>query len=184
MRKILLHACCAPCAGQVLEELTQRGFKITVFFYNPNIYPEKEYYIRRDEIKAYCLKKQFEFIEGDYGHSKWLEQVKHLAQEPEGGKRCELCYECRLRKTAEYASQQGFQIFASTLSISPHKKAGKINAFGCQLAQKYDLEFYVEDWKKKDGFKKSCQISHRENFYRQTYCGCEFSLAQSMLRKK
>ena len=173
--KFLLHACCAPCAVYVIKVLQERGFEVTVFFYNPNIHPLGEYEKRRDELMNYCQQKEISFIEGEYEIKKWFGLVRGLENEPEGGKRCEVCYRMRLQKTAELAVQGGYAYFGSTLSISPHKKADKINEIGQQLVVEYGVEFYAENWKKKDGFKISCEMSRQQGFYRQTYCGCVYS---------
>jgi len=159
----------------VIEELKNRGFKVTVFFYNPNIFPFEEYETRKREIEKFCQNCSVNFIESDYDHKEWLDFIKGLEREKEGRNRCFKCYEFRLLKTAEYAKENNFDYFASTLSISPHKNAAKINEIGREVAQKHQEKFYEADWKKQDGFKKSCQLSKEHNFYRQNYCGCEFS---------
>lgn len=176
MSKILLHSCCAPCGGQVINELKSQGFAVTVFFYNPNIFPLEEYKIRKSEIAKYCQKENIEFLAGEYAHEKWLAFIKGLEKEKEGSFRCFKCYEFRLQETAKYAMEHGFDYFASTLSISPHKNASKINEIGNELAEKHHIKFFTADWKKNDGFKKSCELSKTHNFYRQKYCGCEFSI--------
>lgn len=193
MKNFLLHTCCAPCASYIIEELKNRDFNVAVFFYNPNIFPETEYQIRRDEIKNYCDKNQIQFLyfsplegeskRGNYSeqHKEWLQKISRdrpvtcPEKEPEGGLRCEKCYQIRLEKTAEFAVKNNFQFFDSTLSISPHKNFEKIKNIGNKLAEKFNLNFYAQDWKKQNGFKKSCELSHKHNFYRQNYCGCEFS---------
>jgi len=176
MKKFLLHVCCAPCASTIIQQLKARGFKVTAFFYNPNIYPAQEYKIRRDEIKKYCLSNKIDFIEMEYNHALWREKIKGFEQEPERGERCQICYSDRLNKTAEHSIQKGYDIFDSTLSISPHKDFEKIKSIGENLAEKYDLEYYGQNWKKDQGFKRACELSKEQNFYRQTYCGCEFSM--------
>ncbi|HPA25332.1 MAG TPA: epoxyqueuosine reductase QueH [bacterium] len=188
MPKILLHSCCAPCGGQVINELKAQGFEVTVFFYNPNIFPIEEYEIRKNEIEKFCQSQNVEFIAEDYNHKKWLEFIKGLEKEPEGGPRCFKCYEFRLQETAKYAKENNFEYFASTLSISPHKNAEKINEIGREVVFSLltgdvmpHLIFYEADWKKHDGFKKSCELSKTHNFYRQKYCGCEFSFHLSTL---
>ncbi len=175
MKKFLLHVCCAPCAIYVLQALKNRGFDVTVFFYNPNIYPPAEYKIRLNEIKKYCQENQLKFIAGEDDHSVWLAKVKDFKNEPEGGQRCTVCFKERLEKTATYATANNYEYFGSTLSISPHKNVEVINQIGSALGEKYQLNFYPEDWKKKDGFKQGCQLSHQHKFYRQNYCGCEYS---------
>lgn len=176
--KFLLHACCAPCAGTIIQKLKDNNFDVNVFYSNSNIYPQAEYQTRRNEIKKYCQENNINFIENDYNHSVWLAAVKGLESKPEGGKRCQVCYEYRLQETANYARNNQFDIFGTTLSISPHKKAILINQIGENLAQKFNIRFYPADWKKNDGFKKSCELARKHNFYRQNYCGCEFSLPQ------
>ncbi len=176
MEKILLHSCCAPCACYPLRELLSQGYQVTLFYYNPNIHPFEEYRARLAELKNYLAKLgNLELIEGDYEVEKWFKLIKGLEHEPERGKRCDICYRMRLERTAQLAKQKKFDYFGSTLSISPHKKADVISRLGEELAAKYQIKFFDRDWKKKDGFKISCQISREENFYRQDYCGCIFS---------
>lgn len=174
MKKLLLHTCCGPCAIYVAQELS-RDHQVTLFFYNPNIYPQEEYKRRFDEIERWSKKSGLDLIEGEYNHQKWLELVKGLENEPEDGKRCLICYEIRLAGTAKLAKEKGFEVFATTLTISPHKKVENVNPIGQKLASQYGLEFIAQDWKKQDGFKKACELSRQEGFYRQTYCGCIFS---------
>lgn len=171
MPRVLLHVCCAPCASHVIQELKNLGFSVTPFFYNPNIYPKSEYQKRLEEIQNYIK----EIIEEPYDPDNWFAQVKGLEQEPERGKRCDVCFRLRLEKTAQTAQTKNFDYFASTLSISPHKDALLINQIGEELAEKYKVKFYSADWKKHGGYKKSCQIAKEHNFYRQNYCGCVYS---------
>lgn len=174
--KILLHTCCAPCGAHVIQALQNNGFEVSCFFYNPNIHPIIEYEKRRTEIMAYLSKlKQLAIIAGDYEVEKWFRLIKGLEQEPERGRRCQVCYRLRLEKTAQIARENNFAYFASTLSVSPHKDALAINQIGRSLGDEYGLNFYEADWKKKDGYKKSCEIAKEENFYRQRYCGCVYS---------
>ncbi|MEW6610584.1 MAG: epoxyqueuosine reductase QueH [Patescibacteria group bacterium] len=174
--KILLHACCAPCGAYVIEELKKRGFEVAVYYCNPNVYPCEEYVRRRDESVRYCAETGIEMIEGEYDHRGWLGAVKGLEREPEGGARCRACYRLRLLKTAEMAKKEGCQWFGTTLSISPHKDSSVINEIGAAVGREAGVQFLAEDWKLHDGFKKSCEISRAHQFYRQTYCGCEFSM--------
>lgn len=174
--KILLHSCCSPCACYPIQELINQGFKVTLFYYNPNIHPQNEYFARLNELKKYIGKyRKVGLIEGEYEDKKWFALVRGLENEPERGKRCDVCYETRLRKTGELAKQKGFDCFGSTLSISPHKKANKISQLGRLLAKEFDINFFDKDWKKMNGFKRACEISKEEGFYRQNYCGCVFS---------
>ena len=184
-KTILLHSCCAPCSTYPIEQLIQIGFKINLFYYNPNIHPEKEYRARLKEMKFYLAKyPTIKLIEAEYEIKKWFKLIKGLEKEPERGKRCDICYQMRLEKTAQVAKKNNFDFFASTLSISPHKKAAVISQLGKQLADKYKIKFFDRDWKKQNGFKISCEISKRENFYRQDYCGCVFSRQARLLKYK
>lgn len=176
--KILLHTCCSPCACYPIQELINQGFQVTLFYYNPNIHPQEEYESRLNELKKYLKKfPDIKLIRGEYEVKKWFKLTKGLEYEPERGKRCDVCYEMRLRKTAELAKEKDFDYFGSTLSISPHKKADKISSIGNKLAKEFKLKFFDKDWKKMDGFKQACDISKQEDFYRQDYCGCIYSKA-------
>jgi len=174
--KILLHDCCAPCGAYVLDQLLKSGYEVTVFFFNPNIFPEEEYTWRKSEMKKYCAKRKVNFIDGDYNHEDWVDYVKHLKDEPERGKRCKLCFAIRLGETAQKASELGIDKIATTLSISPWKLTEMINEAGDEVAPMYGVEFMKFDWKKDDGYKKACLLSKDEGFRRQDYCGCEFSM--------
>jgi len=173
-QKILLHTCCAPCGAFVFDCL--KNLDLTCYWYNPNIWPEKEYKKRKDECRKYCKKINIPFIEEEYEPEAWNKFIKGLEKEIEGGKRCDKCFELRLTKTAEFAKENNFDIFATTLTISPHKNSKQINKIGNRIADRYKLNFCETDWKKNDGYKKSCEISRYENFYRQNYCGCKYSL--------
>ena len=171
---LLLHICCAPCGAPVTQELS-RDFSVTGYFYNPNIQPIAEYQRRLNEVKRYWAENQWPLIIGEYNVSQWFEAVKGLEQEPEGGQRCQVCYQYRLAQTAKLAKKQGIEHFATTLTISPHKSAAVINQIGQELAEQFGVKFYVADFKKNNGFLKSVQISKQAGFYRQNYCGCVFS---------
>ena len=175
MKKILLHSCCAPCSAHVIQELSKE-YKVTLFYFNPNIFPEEEYQKRLAEAKNYLKKIEIDLIEGEYNHDLWLEKIKGYENEPERGKRCQICYQMRLAKTASKAKELGFDVFCSTLSISPHKDAEMINKIGQKLSEEYKIEYLESNWKKQECFKKACDISREEGFYRQEYCGCEFSM--------
>lgn len=174
MPKLLLHVCCAPCACYPVERLKDK-FDITLFFYNPNIYPEKEYKQRLEEIKRFSQSEKISLIEGSYDDKHWFKLTNGLEKEPERGRRCDICYEMRMGKTAEYAKANGYDFFGTDLSISPHKKADVINQIGEKLEKEFGVKYFEADFKKKDGFKKSLELSHRHNFYRQNYCGCVYS---------
>ncbi len=183
MKKILLHACCAPCASYPIQKLKLEGFDLTVFFYNPNIFPYREYLIRRNELKNYCEKQNIKYIEQEYEIKKYYEAIKGFENEKEKGKRCEKCFYLRLNKTAHKALELEIPYFTTTLSISPHKNSNQIFESAKEvlkdIKQKYkkeiNLEFLEYNFKKQDGFKISRSIAKENNMYAQTYCGCEFS---------
>jgi predicted adenine nucleotide alpha hydrolase (AANH) superfamily ATPase len=176
---LLIHSCCAPCSSYVLEYLSNY-FKITIFYYNPNIYPEEEYIRRVEEqqnlIQAMPLHSEVNFKQGEYQPQDYYQLVKGLESEPEGGKRCFECYEMRLREAAELAKQSGYDYFTTTLSISPHKNAEKLNEIGEKLAIEYGINYLPSDFKKKNGYKRSIELSKEYDLYRQDYCGCIYSM--------
>ena len=173
--KLLLHVCCGPCSTQSIEEASE-NYEVILFFSNSNIFPEEEYKKRLDETKRFAKLKNLELIEDDYDHVSWLEFVKGLENEPEGGKRCEKCFEYNFLRTADYCKKNNLEFFTTTLTISPYKNSGTIFAIGNTIAKQYDLKFVEFDFKKKDGYKKSVELSKKYDLYRQNYCGCEFSL--------
>ncbi|MBQ8827017.1 MAG: epoxyqueuosine reductase QueH [Oscillospiraceae bacterium] len=179
--RLLLHSCCAPCSSYVLEYLSQY-FLITVFYYNPNIYPEEEFFKRVEEqqrlIKEMPLKNPVGFIEKGYDPKEFYNAVKGLEHIKEGGERCFECYRLRLEKTAELAKESGFDYFTTTLSISPYKNALKLNEIGEELGEIYDVKHLTSDFKKKNGYKRSVEISNQYKMYRQNYCGCVFSMRE------
>ena len=175
---LLLHACCAPCSSAVLERIANH-FKISIFYYNPNITDKDEYQKRIEEIKKLITlihpKYPVKLIEGDYVPEKFMEMAKGLENEPERGKRCYKCYEMRLEETAKIAEKLGFQVFATTLTLSPHKNSNWINEIGETLNNKYNTTYLYSDFKKKEGYKRSIILSKEYNLYRQDYCGCIYS---------
>ena len=175
---LLLHSCCAPCSSYVLKYLSD-FFKITLVYYNPNIFPEEEYRKRVSEqerlINELPVKNPITFIEAKYDPETFFEKVKGLEKEPEGGARCTVCYEMRMREAAIYAKEGGFDYFTTTLSISPLKNAQKINDIGCALSEEYGVKHLPSDFKKKEGYKQSVQLSAEYNLYRQNFCGCVYS---------
>jgi len=183
--KLLLHACCGPCSSYVLEYLF-RYFDITIYYYNPNIYPQQEYERRRDELKSFYTKfapaTGVKVIEETYNPEDFYTAVQtrqrpELATEPEKGERCRLCYKLRLQKSYEYASSHNFDYFCTTLSISPFKDAEKINTLGAEIAQAAEFPKWLpSDFKKKGGFKRSLELSEEYGLYRQQYCGCIYSI--------
>ncbi len=172
--KLLLHCCCAPCTPVPAGELLVSR-EVLLFFYNPNIEPEEEYRARLNEIAFHAQNKGYPLVEGPYENGLWTERIHGMEHEPEGGLRCEACFRMRLEKTAEEAVKQGCDEYCTTLSISPHKNAALINRIGKEIECKLGIRFIEADFKKKDGFRKSCEISKKEKFYRQDYCGCLFS---------
>lgn len=176
---LLVHSCCAPCSSYVLEYLSQY-FMITVFYYNPNIYPESEYTKRILEqqklIREMHLKYPVSFLAGKYEREKFYAVAAGLEDLKEGGERCMKCYELRLSETARQAAAGGFDYFTTTLSISPMKNAQKLNEIGIKTGKEYGAEYLVSDFKKKNGYKRSIELSKEYGLYRQDYCGCEFSL--------
>jgi len=172
--KMLLHICCAPCSTYVIESLKEK-YDLTGYFYNPNIHPESEYLHREKEMTRYAHDIGLGLICAEYDDARWFEMTKGMEDMPEGGDRCLLCYEMRLKKTAQYASEHGYQSFATTLSISPHKNSAKINDIGSKVAEYHNVQFYPADFKKHGGFETSIKISKEFGLYRQSYCGCIFS---------
>jgi len=175
---LLIHACCAPCSSYVLEYLS-RYFDITVFFYNPNISPEDEHEFRSAElirlINEMGLSETVRFIKGPYQPEKFSEISEGLEDLPEGGARCAKCYALRLDETARIAAEGGYDFFVTTLSISPHKNADWLNSIGCAKAEEYGVRYLTSDFKKRNGYKRSCELSEIYGLYRQNYCGCEYS---------
>lgn len=174
-KKMLLHSCCGPCSTVVIERLKE-DYDLTVFYFNPNIEPKEEYEKRKTEQKKVCEFFDIPFIDFDYDNAGWLKFVEGLENEREGGARCEKCFYFRLNCTAKYAKQNDFDIFATTLSVSPHKNTNVINKVGEEISTKYDIEFLPESFKKKDGYLRSINLSKEFGLYRQNYCGCQFSM--------
>ncbi|MCL1919311.1 MAG: epoxyqueuosine reductase QueH [Peptococcaceae bacterium] len=172
--KIVLHACCAPCSGPVIPRIASFG-RVTVFYSNSNIHPHEEYLRRRDELAAYCARQQVPFVEDEYDPEAWLEAVKGLECEPEKGRRCEVCFRFRLKRSATWAKDHGMALFTTTLTISPHKNSPLLLGLGRQIGEETGVGFLARDFKKRDGYRESLRISHEEGFYRQNYCGCRFS---------
>lgn len=179
--RLFLHACCAPCASYVLEYLTEY-FDITVFYFNPNIYPESEYNHRVDEIKRLIAempaKNRIDLVEGEYNPERFYEIAKPLENLKEGGERCFACYRLRLEETARLARDGGYDYFTTTLSISPMKNAHKLNETGEEMAEKYGVVHLPSDFKKKGGYKRSIELSAEYGLYRQNFCGCVYSKSE------
>lgn len=176
--KLLLHVCCAPCSSYVLEYLSDY-FDITLYYYNPNISPEKEYTLRYEELKRLVAetKSNAKVELGAYEPKRFLEIAKGREEEPEGGERCFLCYRLRLSESGKYAKENNFDYFTTTLSISPYKNAEKLNTIGGDIADSLGIKYLYSDFKKKNGYKRSIELSREYGLYRQDYCGCAFSKA-------
>jgi predicted adenine nucleotide alpha hydrolase (AANH) superfamily ATPase len=174
-KKMLLNVCCANCALYPYETL-KNNFDVTLYFYNPNIHPDKEYDKRLSYARQAAEKYGLTLIEGPYDKNSWLDTTYEYRDDPEGGQRCEVCFNIRLEKTAAFAAENGYGIFATTLSVSPHKNSKTINSTGKMLSEKYGIEFFEADFKKQDGFKKTMQFSKELDLYRQNYCGCAYSI--------
>lgn len=185
--RLLLHSCCAPCSSYVLEYLS-RYFKITVLYYNPNIYPREEFLKRREEQEAFIRRlpaaNPIEFMGSEYREQEFYDTVKGYEKIPEGGERCFRCYALRLEEAAREAKKGGYDFFTTTLSISPLKNAGKLNEIGEALAEKYGTAYLSSDFKKKNGYKRSAELSREYGIYRQDYCGCAFSKKEREAAKR
>ena len=175
---LLLHSCCAPCSSYTIEYLSSY-FKISVLYYNPNISPKEEYEKRKAEqirlIYSLPVKNKVEFVDCDYDCNEFFDIARGYEQCREGGERCFRCYELRLKKTAEEAKKGGFDYFCTTLSISPLKNAQKINEIGERLGEEFDVAWLPSDFKKREGYKRSIELSREFNLYRQNFCGCVYS---------
>ena len=176
-QRLLLHSCCAPCAGEIMEALAASDIATTVFFYNPNIHPLAEYELRKSENKKFCDKLGFPFVDADYDMDNWFERTTGLENEPERGKRCTVCFDMRFERTADYAADNGFDVFSSTLGISRWKDMEQINDCGVRAAKnRENLSYWTFNWRKQGGSQRMIEISKREEFYQQEYCGCVYSL--------
>lgn len=176
-KKILLHSCCAPCSGEVMEAMVASGLEITVFFYNPNIHPKKEYEMRKNENIRYCQELGIPFIDADYDVQNWFSRAKGMEREPERGVRCTMCFDMRFQRTALYAFENGFKVITSSLGISRWKNMDQINDCGIRAAENYDgVTYWTYNWRKDGGSKRMYDIAKEQNFYKQEYCGCIYSL--------
>ena len=182
---LLLHSCCAPCAGEIMEAVAASEIKTTVYFYNPNIHPLQEYELRKEENKRYCQKLGFNFIDADYDKDNWFKRIKGLENEPERGERCTKCFDMRFERSALYAHENNFSLFATTLGISRWKDLDQVNNSGLRAADRYSgLNFWDFNWRKAGGSPRMIEISKREEFYQQEYCGCVYSLRDTNKRRK
>jgi len=173
--KLLFHVCCAPCSGLLSQQLIEK-YDLTVYFDNPNIWPEEEFHKRAEEARKYFTGQGVDFISVDRDHDRWLRSIRSLEREPERGKRCRICYNLRLNNAADYAADHGFNCFVTSLSISPHKDDKIIRQLGKASARKYGLEYLDLDFKANPGYAAALSFAKNQGFYRQKYCGCEYSL--------
>ncbi|EHU1615446.1 epoxyqueuosine reductase QueH [Acinetobacter baumannii] len=175
--KLLLHSCCAPCSGEVMESLIESNINFSIFFYNPNIHPVKEYLIRKEENIRFAEKNNIPFIDADYDTDNWFARAKGMENEPERGIRCTMCFDMRFERTALYAYENGFSLISSSLGISRWKNMAQINDCGIRAASHYpDIQYWDYNWRKNGGSSRMIEISKREEFYQQEYCGCVYSL--------
>ena len=182
-KRILLHSCCAPCSSHVITFLT-KYFDITILYYNPNISPKSEYDKRKEEqirlIKEIDKINNIDIIDCDYDNDKYESLIKGYEECPERGERCTICFNLRIEKTAKMAKELNYDYFCSTLTVSPYKNSKLINEIGESLSKKYNIKWLYSDFKKDNGYKKSIDLSHKYNLYRQNYCGCKYSVRKGI----
>lgn len=184
-QRLLLHSCCAPCSGEVMEALLAAGIDYTIFFYNPNIHPVKEYELRKDENVRFAARHGVPFVDADYDADNWFARAKGMENEPERGIRCTMCFDMRFERTALYAHEHGFAAISSSLGISRWKNMEQINDCGHRAAARYpDLVYWDYNWRKGGGSQRMIEISKRERFYQQEYCGCVYSLRDTNRHRK
>lgn len=179
--KILLHICCGICASAVAERLMCEGHRVTGFFYNPNIHPVDEYKKRLGAAEKVASEMDFELVEGPYDRERWFELIRGKEYEPEGGARCEICFRMRLEKTYEYMKKHMFDMFTTTLTVSPHKEMTLVNSIGREIGGE---KFYLADFKKKGGFQRAVELAKEWDLYHQNYCGCIYSLEEKLAKDK
>ncbi|AGF46956.1 conserved hypothetical protein of the DUF208 family [Candidatus Kinetoplastibacterium desouzaii TCC079E] len=183
--KVLLHSCCAPCSCEVIETMIDSKINFSIFFYNPNIHPEKEYQIRKQENIRFANKHNIYFIDADYDTENWFSKIKGLENSPERGERCTICFDMRLERTALYAYENGFDTISTSLGISRWKDINQINKSGVLAASRYNNIIYWDyNWRKRGGSQRMISISKIENFYQQEYCGCVYSLRDTNKARK
>ena len=177
MTEVLLHCCCAPCSSAILEWMTQNDYRPVLFYFNPNIFPDSEYLIRKNELKRYAQKLNIRVIDGDYNHAEWREKIKGLELQPERGERCQVCFNYRLLETARTASEQGIELFTTTLASSRWKDIEQINRAGLAAQKQYPgTRFWDKNWRKGGLQQRRNELLKENGFYNQLYCGCEFSM--------
>ena len=183
--KLLLHSCCAPCSGEVMEAMRASGIDFTIFFYNPNIHPQKEYELRKSENIRFAEKFGVPFVDADYDVDNWFARAKGMENEPEKGKRCTACFDMRFERTALYAHEHGFPVITSSLGISRWKDMNQVTGAGLRAAANYPgLVYWDYNWRKQGGAERMIEISKREQFYQQEYCGCVYSLRDTNRRRR
>lgn len=181
-KKVLMHSCCAPCSGEIMEAMVESGIDLTIFFYNPNIHPRDEYELRKNENIRFAEKMNIPFIDADYDRDNWFKRARGLEMEPERGKRCTMCFDMRFERTALFAQENGFNVFTSSLGLSRWKDMVQINGCGMRAANRYPgLVYWTYNWRKHGGSSRMYEISKREEFYKQEYCGCVYSLRDTNL---
>ncbi len=174
---LLLHSCCAPCSGDIMLRLLESKIDYTIYFYNPNIHPKREYLLRKEENQEFAEKHSIPFIDADYDAKNWFQEVKGLEWEPERGKRCTSCFDMRFIKTAEYAFNNNFSLVSSTLGISRWKDMNQINQSGLDAVSQFEgIDYWTFNWRKNKGSENMIKVSKKEQFYMQEYCGCVYSL--------
>ncbi len=184
-KKVLLHSCCAPCSGEVMEAMLASGVDYTIFFYNPNIHPEREYLLRKEENVRFAEKHGVPFVDADYDKDNWFQRARGMEWEPERGKRCTMCFDMRFDRTALYAYENGFPVITSSLGISRWKDMNQINDSGLRAAAKYEgITYWTYNWRKGGGSARMIEISKREQFYQQEYCGCVYSLRDTNVSRR
>mmetsp|Transcript_14837 Transcript_14837/g.33933 ORF Transcript_14837/g.33933 Transcript_14837/m.33933 type:complete len:322 (-) Transcript_14837:137-1102(-) len=186
LHKVLLHSCCAPCSGAMIEEMVSSGHEVTVFFYNPNIHPRQEYEIRKDENKRYAEELGIPFVDADYDADEWYARTRGMEYDPERGRRCSACFDMRMERTAEYAREHGFDCFTTTNATSRWKDQKQVNASGLSAAAKQGFRpfYWVYDWQTERMTERKYRINAEQRFYKQEYCGCTYSLRDSNLWRK
>jgi predicted adenine nucleotide alpha hydrolase (AANH) superfamily ATPase len=183
--RVLLHTCCAPCSGEVMQAMLASGIDLTLYFYNPNIHPREEYEIRKADNIRFAGKMNIPFIDADYDTDNWFARVKGMEWEPEKGKRCSECFDMRFERTALYGYENGFNVFTSCLGISRWKNMAQINESGHKAAARYpDMAYWDYNWRKGGGADRMVDIAKREEFYQQEYCGCIYSLRDTNKRRR
>ena len=175
--KVLMHSCCAPCSGPLIEKMHNDGIELTIFFYNPNIHPKKEYEIRKQENIRFAEKLGIKFVDADYDVQNWFARAKGMERDPERGRRCSMCFDMRFERTALYGYENGYKVITSSLGISRWKNMDQINESGVRAAGHYPgITYWTYNWRKDGGGARMYELAKEEEFYKQEYCGCIYSL--------